>query len=318
MPSYINGCELSIDNSKRENLLKTNFLGPVNYVQLFGNINNIQKKITIFMDKHLDINNQTRCDSFDSTDISQYLYDLIKTADKPLDFFMEIDDYKIQQPITDKRDIYIKDVIEMFKTEFITEKDKVKYSKSNSNVRLHYLDIRDHLGIFYINKIIYIDIIPIIKSLKTNTINEQEKKYKIKIILQHIKLLEQFINKLYKNEMNIQSNQTNQDEQSKSKLFEKKSQNYYLNKLIHIYNNKDLKKNLNHFLNTNMTKFIHDIDKNISEIIGIIYRYKMNKEENNNFLDDLLSSLSELAIFVLKLYTLITVRKVNILIYLLF
>ena len=48
--------------------------GPFNYIQLTGNINNIPKNITIFMDVHLDLNNQTRCTSFDSLDISQYLY----------------------------------------------------------------------------------------------------------------------------------------------------------------------------------------------------------------------------------------------------
>ena len=144
--------------------------GPVNYVQLIGNINNIQKKITIFLDKHLDINNQTRCDSFDSIDISQYLYKLIKNTKEPLDFFMEICDEQIQMPFTDKRDIYIKDVVKMFKTEFIVEKindkDKVKYSKSNKNMRLHYLDIRDHLGIMHTNTIIYDNIIPILYSVR--------------------------------------------------------------------------------------------------------------------------------------------------------
>jgi len=34
--------------------------GPVNYIQLNGTINNINKNITIFMDTHLDLDNQTR------------------------------------------------------------------------------------------------------------------------------------------------------------------------------------------------------------------------------------------------------------------
>ncbi len=61
--------------------------GPFNYVQLEGNISNIKKNITIFMDVHLDLNNQTRCESFDSQDISQYLYNMIKHANTSLDFF---------------------------------------------------------------------------------------------------------------------------------------------------------------------------------------------------------------------------------------
>lgn len=85
--SYINGCELSENNSKHKNLFLTNSFGPVNYVQLSGKINNINKNITIFLDKHMGLDNQTRCDSFDSVDISQYLYQLIVNASKPLDFF---------------------------------------------------------------------------------------------------------------------------------------------------------------------------------------------------------------------------------------
>lgn len=30
--------------------------GPINYIQLIGTINNIQKKITLFLDTHLDLN----------------------------------------------------------------------------------------------------------------------------------------------------------------------------------------------------------------------------------------------------------------------
>ena len=75
-----------------------------------------------------------------------------------------------------------------------------------------------------------------------------------------------------------------------------------------MYENENLKINLNYFLNTNMIKFIQDIDKIISEIIGILSRYKINKiiEKNNNFLDNLLSAFNELDIFVIKLYTMIT------------
>ena len=42
------------------------------------------------MDIHQDLDSQTRCDSFDSIDISQYLYKLIKNTTEPLDFFLEI------------------------------------------------------------------------------------------------------------------------------------------------------------------------------------------------------------------------------------
>jgi len=36
----------------------------------------------------------------------------------------------------------------------IKNNEQVKYSKSNKNVRLHFLDIRDHLGLFNLINII--------------------------------------------------------------------------------------------------------------------------------------------------------------------
>ena len=64
--------------------------GPTNFIQLKGTINNIEKNIYLFADRHNSLDNQTRCDSFDSLDISQYLYQLIKNTTIPLDFFLEV------------------------------------------------------------------------------------------------------------------------------------------------------------------------------------------------------------------------------------
>jgi len=277
MPSYING--------------------PVNYVQLNGKINNIQKNITIFLDKHFDLDNQTRCDSFDSLDISQYLYKLIKDTKEPLDFFLEIRDNQLKEPINDKKDIYIKDVIEMFKSEFIIEKDKVKYSKSNPNVRLHYLDIRDHLGIFYLTQFIHHDILPIIESLKNLVLNDNDKLKNTKILTEYIQKLQQHIKKLYKNKVSIQKSEPQQ--------LAKKSPEYYLNKIMHKYNQQTLKNNLNIFLNMNTKKYINEINDILSNIVDNIYFYELNLK-NNFYLDEMIKYFNELNIVILKLYTLFT------------
>lgn len=42
------------------------------------------------MDIHYNLENQTRCDTFDSVDISHYLYKKIKNSNSELDFFLEI------------------------------------------------------------------------------------------------------------------------------------------------------------------------------------------------------------------------------------
>lgn len=273
--------------------------GPVNYIQLTGIIGGIQKNITIFLDKHMDINNQTRCDSFDSMDISQYLYNMIKNANIPLDFFLEIREQQIQLPQTDKKDIYIKDVIEMFKTEFIIEKDKVKYSKSNPNVRLQYLDIRDHIGLIQINIMIQNDIIPIVKLLQNNTDNNKLKL--TKIIINHIKSLHYHIKLILKNKHNIQKNQS----YNQSYSFDMKTQEYYLNKIINKYDNETLKNNINTFFNMNTKKYTNEIREILSYIIDNLSSYEMNLH-NNFYLDEIVKFLNELNIIILKLYTLFT------------
>ena len=64
--------------------------GPTNYIHLTGQINGIEKNVCLFVDTHNSLDDQTRCESFDSIDISQYLYQIIKYAEEPLDFFMEV------------------------------------------------------------------------------------------------------------------------------------------------------------------------------------------------------------------------------------
>ena len=111
---------------------------PTNYIKLIGSVNGIQKIIYILMkiynDVHNDIDNQTKCESFDTEEISHFIYKKIKKAQKPLDFFMEIRAEQFIQPRQNKKDIYFEEVIDLFKSEFIIEKDQVKYSKTNPNV----------------------------------------------------------------------------------------------------------------------------------------------------------------------------------------
>jgi hypothetical protein len=295
MPSYING--------------------PVNFVQLEGNINNIQKNITIFMDVHLDLNNQTRCESFDSIDISQYLYNQIKTTKISLDFFLEIRDEQLQQQITNKRDIYIKDVIEMFKSEFIIEKDKVKYSKSNSNVRLHYLDIRDHLNIFYIGNQINNIIIPKLNSLKNdvltdniltdniltdniltdNILTDNDKINILEQIKTHINKIKKYITNIFENKNNIQQNQ----------IFDKKSQKYYLNKMIHKYEHTTLKTKINLFFNMITIDYMGKLHNIIFKIFEYIILYK-NDLKNIEYINEILLLVDSLNTNILKMYTFFT------------
>ena len=271
--------------------------GPINYIQLSGNINNIQKNITIFLDIHLDINNQTRCDSFNSIDISQYLYKLIKNTKIPLDLFLEIRQEQLNQPSTNKRDIYIAEVIEMFKSEFIIEKDKVKYSKSNPNVRLHYLDIRDHLKFLYVINQLNTNILPILKSLKNDNLSYNDKINKIEQLQQHIDDIKKYVIGIIDNKINIQQN--------KLINFDKKSQNYYLNKIIHKYKHKNLKSNINKFLNTFILNYLTDFIKLILDFNNSMINYKINIT-NSSHLIRLFDLYNDLHANIMLLYGTIT------------
>jgi len=273
--------------------------GPVNYIQLNGTINNINKNITIFMDTHLDLDNQTRCDSFDSIDISQYLYKLIKETKEKLDFFMEIRDEQIKTPISNKRDIYIRDVIEMFKSEFIISENKVKYSKSNPNVRLHYLDIRDHLGILYTKNIINNKILPELHSLKNNNYSINDKNTKIEEIKKQINLIKQYNENIYET-INITS-----EHSEKLIKFDEKTQNYYINKIMNIYDNINLKTKINLFFNINTINYIGNSNNIIFQIQQNLILLKSNLTVVD-FINNIISLVNSLNSNILKMYTLFT------------
>jgi hypothetical protein len=271
--------------------------GPFNYIQLTGFVGTIKKDITIFMDVHLDLDNQTRCDSFDSIDISQYLYNLIKHTKIPLDFFLEVRKEQLNEPITDKRDIYISEVIEMFKSEFIVEKDNVKYSKSNDNVRLHYLDIRDHLDFIQLINILKKEIYPRLNSLKSHELNQT---YKLRI-LEEIK---QCINKIKIKIINFIEKKIN-IQHNPELNFVSKSQEYYLNKIINNYSNESVKKIINNIFNKFLINFNGDFNKLTTEINMYIYNYTFDID-NILHLTDLFSLYTNLRENIFQLYGVVT------------
>jgi len=263
--TYINGCELSETTPSVKNIPDQNiFFGPYNYIQLNGNIKNIQKNITIFMDIHQDLDSQTRCNSFDSIDISQYLYKLIKNTTEPLDFFLEIQHKNLQEPITDKRDIYILDVIEMFKTEFSSKGN----SKSNPNVRLHYIDVRDHLKFNILINRLRKEVLPRLNLLKDNNLNNNDKINKLEEIKQHIEFIQKHIMDIFDKNINIKQN--------KLSNFENNSKEYYLNKIIHKYKHTSLKNNINDFYNAILLQYLEDFNGIFGTLLYILYSQDLN------------------------------------------
>lgn len=130
--------------------------GPYNTVRIEGSIGNIKKVIYLFFDYHSPVNEQSSCDGYDNTDIANYMYKHIKNITFPLDIFMEIRRTHINEKIPKKRNKYIWEMNKLFKQEFSVKEERVQNSKTNTNVRLHYLDIRDYYS-FLDYKYSYID-----------------------------------------------------------------------------------------------------------------------------------------------------------------
>jgi hypothetical protein len=120
--------------------------GPVNVIRLEGEINNVKKVLYIFMDMHIPINNQTKCENFLSEDVTRYVKkEMLKTKDKHIDFFME----HRMEPENESINKYNK-----YKDRYIEEMQKFfwenfrKNNKELNNVRFHYADIRKSDMIF--------------------------------------------------------------------------------------------------------------------------------------------------------------------------
>lgn len=231
--------------------------GPTNYVRLEGVINGIKKEIHIFFDKHYALEDQTRCESFDSVDITYYLYTLIKESNEKMDFFMEIGTEQLNiKPELNKKTIYMKEVINLFKSLLKIKDERVEYSNLNNNVRLHYFDVRYYFNIHYLNKIIREKIMKLIELLKVENKNN----------IQHIGEI-----KLNIDEINFNIEQFNKNieevRKDKNSSFDKNNekQKYYLNKIINGYSNESLKKNINVFIEihtTNIIAHIHNLNIN--------------------------------------------------------
>jgi len=266
--------------------------GPINYVELSGKINGVEKHITFFMDYHYTLDKQTRCESFDSIDIAQYLYKIIKESTCPLDFFMEIKSQDINEPTSNKRNIYIREVVEMFKSEFVIEKNHdrniVKYAKSNKNVRLHWLDIRDHFNMFTLMKIID-------KKIKPN-LNLLAETGKIQYKNKTIEYLEKIKVYIFNFKMNFHKTQTNQNKYNKTEQTEK----YYMDKIINQFENLELKCSIQKFITSYFNRLLQIFETLMDELKLSITNFK---PEEMNQIVKLIDFLYEMIIDLHSIFT---------------
>jgi hypothetical protein len=121
--------------------------GPINVCRLEGTVFGIKKILYVYMDIHADVAFQTQCPSFLSTDLSTHLAHNIQQSTKVLDFFMEVRSSYLSVDEPKYRGRYIDEVVRLFKQEERTDpkSGKRQTAKSNSKVRVHYIDIRDFI-----------------------------------------------------------------------------------------------------------------------------------------------------------------------------
>lgn len=125
--------------------------GPINIARVEGEINGIKKVLYLFMDYHLDVQDQSKCDSFDSIDFQNFLAIEFKkmTNDKILDFFFEANrDLDSWLPPLHYRKKYILEVFKYFHHNIKLEGKKVIGTKISKNIRFHYADIRNYTDLF--------------------------------------------------------------------------------------------------------------------------------------------------------------------------
>ena len=91
--------------------------GPVNIVRIEGKINNIDKILYVFFDQHNPVVEQTQCDSYESVNITKFLYNIFKNISRKLDFFLEIRTEQFKHyDISNYNKMYIHENIKLYNT----------------------------------------------------------------------------------------------------------------------------------------------------------------------------------------------------------
>ena len=138
--------------------------GPLNYIKLYNDTT--KQTLWLFMDNHKNITKQKKCEEYEAKDIDKYFYKILTESTDILDFFLEINPTDINRKFnSNKNDNYILEIRKIFRKIY-----KEQQISKHTNIRLHYIDIRDYA--FY-NEIIQImmDILDNIQQYDLSNIN---------------------------------------------------------------------------------------------------------------------------------------------------
>lgn len=266
--------------------------GPINIVRLEGKIYGIKKIIYLFMDKHLNVDNQTKCQEYLSDDVVVYLHkEFKKIKDKNIDFFVEIyheyksnkDNYELVKNnyIDDDiyKDNYIKEVIKFFYKYIKKVNDKNIGTHISNKIRFHYIDIRNYIKNKF-DDLIY-DLMYITNHLNNNIIQIKpinKLKKRIKIINEIIKNIDVLIKII------------NNPDIKKTKDNDLLELNYIIDKIKNKYNHNEVKESCNEILTylvslfDDMKSTLISLDKNLNIIIDVLIND--NKKDINEILKE--------------------------------
>jgi hypothetical protein len=254
--------------------------GPINAIRLEGSINNINKIIYVFFDYHSPIGLQTECESYDSMNVIQYLYNLFKNTSKSIDFFLEIKQSFIQKKVSPFKNIYIQEIAKMYNKVKFNDKTK---KDIKHNVRFHYLDIRDHL-----EKFIYTNISILYNSAKSLRMNKDIYSTEFHNILDSCTRLIYELD-IYKKyfDGNQLARSANNNNEPKDMI------TYFLDKITKKYKNTDIIKQLKKTYFKDVIKHINicldklkELQKIVQDKEDYVYRYydeKMKYTKGDNF-----------------------------------
>ena len=227
--------------------------GPINVVRMEGCMNGVTKVIYLFMDKHVEVEEQTDCnDPSNSIDIAEYFnqnFIKLKDKNKTYDFFLEfVPELIAKEPselffITEPKIKYLVTVWKFFYENIKYDASKNKVSSLFDNIRLHYFDIRSVFWYFVLPILNFI-----IESIENNDKNIYQ--YVEEIINAIIELLNKMLQAM-KNREAPQKNNIKVIKKYPSGIkfrdasFRKEYYDhivYLMNKFLHGYTNENVKK----------------------------------------------------------------------------
>ena len=278
--------------------------GPTNVVRMEGSINGINKVIYLFMDWHMDVKCQTDCNNpKKSVNIAEYLKRSFTSLDgskKKYDFFLEITpEFIANKPaelffLSKPKLKYLESVWKFYYKNVKYDPVKNKLTSQLNNVRLHYIDIRSVVWYF---------VLPVlslaIEAIETN--NKDVHRIVAAAIVAIMLLMNQMLETLKNRErptkmstrairkFDIPPMTILQNGNLRKEYFDHLI--YLMNKFLHGYIHKDVKKTLYHYIDTYLIPkweiLVQDFVDLYGEVKNLDYSSYQNEQIRNRFIDEL-------------------------------